>query len=758
MTTHPTDFYHYRLSPFSHEEHIHTYVVFFWLNSIRSFMCTLGSSSIFVCWERCSAASHAPRSRSLRGNIVCWVQQRMTEPGNIVSYNGTDYRRPPGTVVFGIGHESTNEERWGFACTRRDDLVTAVNAVIEERHTLRIEQGNVDNDYNLVKAGVSRDKFNKNDIAHCKQDFDRLVSEGRTLFNKLQEIVREINARKKNLAGEILDDIITAAETEGGENALKSAATRAVADTQVAAPANVAEAAVTPPAADTQGAAASALQTIAAAASAPAAAVTGDIAALTEALKKVTEELDVEKRKHEALRIVCQEHENTIKGLKFDPEDRKVLLNRFKEDTATLEKDRDKYRTLCNRIEGIMKDHFDPSSTQDIADVVKTMMEGMEQLKKDSNNLKTFTIQIGDILTPARLDSEGKSRIQAIQKLVAFQDGVVSKLTCGTVEKVDEFLDQLIRNELELNALQATESKLVDKVGVSSLEDIEKHIEELESDLTAARETISVVRGHAKLLTDIRKELGIEGQPTDEEIMCAFNNLKKCAEETKYELQADKLENMKNKATEWRAAVDSLHTENANLKASIADFTASSDASELDTIKQAKLNAETELAGVQSQLSTCKTELSTCKDNLHKCEQELTLIKPELERYKKNLNSERESYARLHDAHEILKGERTSSAPSIGSRTTTSELNERVSRLLDKLLRLAPSLNSDEIDVDTKVRKIVDAIMSTFNRGDQERAKIEVLKMLIQHLNLSDRSRQSLTESISRDLHALRGV
>jgi hypothetical protein len=106
----------------------------------------------------------------------------------------------------------------------------------------------------------------------------------------------------------------------------------------------------------------------------------------------------------------------------------------------------------------------------------------------------------------------------------------------------------------------------------------------------------------------------------------------------------------------------------------------------------------------------------------------------------------------------MLKGERTSSVPSSGSRTTTSELNERVSRLLDKLLRLAPSLSSNEIDVDTKVQKIADVILSTFDRGDQERAKIEVLKMLIQHLNLSDHSRHSLTESISRDLHALRGV
>jgi chromosome segregation ATPase len=290
------------------------------------------------------------------------------------------------------------------------------------------------------------------------------------------------------------------------------------------------------------------------------------------------------------------------------------------------------------------------------------------------------------------------------------------------------------------------------------LEDVGKHVEDLESDLTSTRETISILRGNAKLLTDIKKELDITGQPTDEEVMRKFNDLKKYAEETRAELQADKLETMKNKATEWRAAAESLRTENANLKANIADYTASSDASELDTIKQAKLNVETVLAGVQTELSTCKTELSTCKDNLHKCEQELTLIKPELERYKKNLNSERESYAKLHNAHEILKGERTSSAPSSGSRTTTSELNERVSQLLDKLLRLAPSLSSDEIDVDTKVRKIVDAILSTFNRGDQERAKIEVLKMLIQHLNLSDRSRQSLTESISRDLHALRGV
>ncbi len=99
----------------------------------------------------------------------------MTEPDNVVSFNGTDYRRPPNSVKFVVGHEVTNEERWGFAITRRDELLTAVNAAIQERHTHRIEQGNVDNDNNPVTVLITRDKWNKNDIAHCKQDFDRFL-------------------------------------------------------------------------------------------------------------------------------------------------------------------------------------------------------------------------------------------------------------------------------------------------------------------------------------------------------------------------------------------------------------------------------------------------------------------------------------------------------------------------------------------------------------------------------------------------------
>ncbi len=45
-------------------------------SSLFSLMCTLGSSSIFVCWERCSAASHDERSMSVSGKMECWVQHR----------------------------------------------------------------------------------------------------------------------------------------------------------------------------------------------------------------------------------------------------------------------------------------------------------------------------------------------------------------------------------------------------------------------------------------------------------------------------------------------------------------------------------------------------------------------------------------------------------------------------------------------------------------------------------------------------------
>jgi hypothetical protein len=60
----------------------------------------------------------------------------------------------------------------------------------------------------------------------------------------------------------------------------------------------------------------------------PAAAVTGDIAALTEELKKVNEEVVVEKRKSEALRNVCQEHENTIVRLRGEPDHQKIVNDR----------------------------------------------------------------------------------------------------------------------------------------------------------------------------------------------------------------------------------------------------------------------------------------------------------------------------------------------------------------------------------------------------------------------------------------------
>jgi hypothetical protein len=406
----------------------------------------------------------------------------MTEPGNTVSYNGTDYRRPPGNVVFGIGHESANEERWGFACTRRDDLVTAVNAAIEERHTLRIEQGNVDNDYNLVKAGVTRDKFNKNDIAHCKQDFDRLVLEGRNLFNKLQEIVREIDARKKHLAGEILNDIITAAETEGEENALKplvvdtpSAATPAVADTLVAAPAadtaavtpNAAEIVVTPPAV-------SALQTIATAANA----LTAPIVDANIELEKLRE--DVNRLKLDL-------------SMSLPNSQVEIMKDQHRRDMTAIERDRDKYRSLCSRIEGIMKDRMKPSTTQDVADVVKSMKDGITQLEEDIENLKSLTKDIGDILTTSRLDSEGKGRMKAIQALVHFQDEVISKLECETSDKaVDEILTIQRTNKAMWDAIGPTRLNAYDNKGsdaikamVGEIDKLTKERDEINSQLQA---------------------------------------------------------------------------------------------------------------------------------------------------------------------------------------------------------------------------------------------------------------------------------
>jgi hypothetical protein len=49
-------------------------------SSMCSLMCTFGRSSIFVCWERCSAASHVPRSLSVSGKMECCTQHRESIP------------------------------------------------------------------------------------------------------------------------------------------------------------------------------------------------------------------------------------------------------------------------------------------------------------------------------------------------------------------------------------------------------------------------------------------------------------------------------------------------------------------------------------------------------------------------------------------------------------------------------------------------------------------------------------------------------
>ncbi len=166
--------------------------------------------------------------------------------------------------------------------------------------------------------------------------------------------------------------------------------------------------------------------------------------------------------------------------------------------------------------------------------------------------MKTLTKTIGDILTPARLDTSGKSRMKAIQKLVDFQNGVISKSKCGTDDNVDASLDEFIRYEAELKFMQAAESTLVTCCGLTggSLEDVQKYIEYLDNNLESAGETIALLRVHSNLLLEIKQGLVIVGNVSDDEIKLRFDNLNKSAEETRVELRADKLENMKNKAIE----------------------------------------------------------------------------------------------------------------------------------------------------------------------------------------------------------------
>ena len=52
-------------------------------SSMASLMCTFGISSIFVCCERCNAASHAPRSSSVIGKMAfsAWHLESMRRVG-----------------------------------------------------------------------------------------------------------------------------------------------------------------------------------------------------------------------------------------------------------------------------------------------------------------------------------------------------------------------------------------------------------------------------------------------------------------------------------------------------------------------------------------------------------------------------------------------------------------------------------------------------------------------------------------------------
>jgi hypothetical protein len=292
----------------------------------------------------------------------------MDVSNDVVEYNGMKHiKRVEADDFSTSAGVDKSLAAWGRAIHERDQFLKDLNEALIESHQLKIAQGQHETEVEpLVASNETKQTMTSKIITAntllAKERFMNVLLERSRFHAQLRGVVDEIKDLKLKAGAE---GIAPATNVNSGGPDLISFDSPQAPSTHT----GVAEApAVTPPAADTQGAPASALQTIAVAANAPAAAVTGDIAALTEELKKVNEELDVEKRKNEALRNVCQEHENTIKGLRVDPDHQKVLIDRHKADLVILEKERDKYRSLCTRIEGIMK--YEPSTTQDVADLM----------------------------------------------------------------------------------------------------------------------------------------------------------------------------------------------------------------------------------------------------------------------------------------------------------------------------------------------------------------------------------------------------
>ena len=161
------------------------------------------------------------------------------------------------------------------------------------------------------------------------------------------------------------------------------------------------------------------------------------------------------------------------------------------------------------------------------------------------------------------------------------------------------------------------------------------------------------------------------------------------------------------------------------------------------------LENERVVAEIQSKLTNLKYELGIERGKLGACEDELTNARSLLGHAERELDSYKEALLQSKDKCTSLENQISSTighARSSSNEPGTIELNDTVSKLLDRLQQLMHEAGGNSVD--QKMKDITMLINGVLRNVKGEDTKIEFMKLFVRHLRLSDVSMQRLCKDL----------
>jgi len=207
--------------------------------------------------------------------------------------------------------------------------------------------------------------------------------------------------------------------------------------------------------------------------------------------------------------------------------------------------------------------------------------------------------------------------------------------------------------------------------------------------------------------------------------------------ETARNLRVEK-EKLDKQITKFKEDMSKLVADNPEqLRAQMLDVTAKN------------LENERVVAEIQGKLANLIHELGIEKGKLSKCEDELGDARSLLGHAEHEIDSYKEALSESNERCKSLE-KQISSMPAHGRSSSNEpgmiELNDTVSKLLDRLQQLMHEAGGNSVD--QKMKDITMLINGVLKDVKGEGTKIEFVKLFVRHLHLSDASTQRLCKDL----------